>query len=1175
MVNSQGLTKEIILGYAINGYPLVPHAHSPGYIYNNEFGPLRVIVEENVSLWTKWVDCIVVGEGDYEEPKAEDIITGPTVFTVSGDGVPGGAIEFTLEQLQALGETTGEYTYTSGGQQITDQATGVLLAHILESLGITNPDWEITVTTTDNFDLGTVTLQEVIDQEYLVAYLVNGQPFEDTKEGYDSSTIRIYRHFNDGSNWRNRLTLVNGVIVTSTDVFSVSGDGVPGGSVGYSLNQLKALGETTGEYTYTSGGEQITDEATGVLLAHILESLGITNPDWEITVTTTDNFDLGTVTLQEVIDQEYLVAYLVNGQPFEDTKEGYDSSTIRIYRHFNDGSNWRNRLTLVNGVIVTSTEPPAVFTISGDGVPGGSVSFTLDDLKALGETTGEYSYTSGGQLVTDQVKGVLLADILESLGITNPAWEIKLVTADGFEHKTYTVTLHAVKENNYLVAYEINGVPIDPEEDVLDLYRHHDDGSGWLNRARDVCGVEVASTDLVLPWIYYRNDDGSGLPLYAVVRCITPDQKGGLWVGTNGAGAAYRDAAGNWTIYNTSNSPLPHNAVHGIAVDDTDGVWFVGGSKEDGMGAVYLKDGQWTIYTSENSPLPADYALDVAVDELGGIWFGTYEGLAYMGRNGNWRIWNTSNGFPAQSVTRIAFDKQRGGIWVGFHPEAIGEQGGYAYIDASGQVTPFTAAAGEPGTWIRSFSFDNEGGLWVSRFDTVDYIAPDGSKTVYSGKELVPFLGDNDGILFVEADREGYVWIALYPGGLLRLDPSGQLRTVTSWLTPQFSVVWYMYTSPSGAFYTGGNGGIAILPAPGPAGSNADLKSLTCSSGRLFPAFDPAITDYWVIIDDESAGVPEIGATVADTGRAVREIINAGSFDENAQVTVTAEDGTQKTYTIGFMREIQLPDPGTADDPAPVDVEVGEITDLYLNIAPGDADKYEINITVPAGAETPTLMVNTVAVEGGRQAVLPAMIIESYLFIEGSWQPVQVVIAAGTTVTGPADWDGVLQLPAVKEEPSVSVDGTVSVVLEMGLLHGELFFDKAARLQIPGQAGKSVGYVKNGAFTEITLILEEDSQAYADAQLPPGGDGKLDLSSDLVVWTKHFTEFVIYAPAQEPGEEPSEEPGEEPGEDEPPKEPLPRTWGGGMPPVMLFAAVLTLICSGLFISLNRRRETGM
>lgn len=101
------------------------------------------------------------------------------------------------------------------------------------------------------------------------------------------------------------------------------------------------------------------------------------------------------------------------------------------------------------------------------------------------------------------------------------------------------------------------------------------------------------------------------------------------------------------------------------------------------------------------------------------------------------------------------------------------------------------------------------------------------------------------------------------------------------------------------------------------------------------PAFDPAITNYWVIIDDESAGVPEIGATVADTGRAVREIRNATSFAEKAQVTVTAEDGTQKTYTIGFVREIPLPAPGTADDPAQVDVEVGEITDLYLDIAPG------------------------------------------------------------------------------------------------------------------------------------------------------------------------------------------------------------------------------------------------
>jgi hypothetical protein len=105
VLNSQGETKEIILGYAVNGYPLVPNASSDGYVNNNEYGPLRLIVEENISMWTKWVDCIVVGTGNYEEPKAEDIIDDdePVVFTVSGDGV--GQKSYTLSQLQALGET--------------------------------------------------------------------------------------------------------------------------------------------------------------------------------------------------------------------------------------------------------------------------------------------------------------------------------------------------------------------------------------------------------------------------------------------------------------------------------------------------------------------------------------------------------------------------------------------------------------------------------------------------------------------------------------------------------------------------------------------------------------------------------------------------------------------------------------------------------------------------------------------------------------------------------------------------------------------------------------------------------------------------------------------------------------------------------------------------------------
>lgn len=71
--NSKGENKKIILGYAVDGYPLVPNEASEGYVFNNANGPLRLLIEENKSMWVKWVDCIVVGTGDYEKPLAEDL----------------------------------------------------------------------------------------------------------------------------------------------------------------------------------------------------------------------------------------------------------------------------------------------------------------------------------------------------------------------------------------------------------------------------------------------------------------------------------------------------------------------------------------------------------------------------------------------------------------------------------------------------------------------------------------------------------------------------------------------------------------------------------------------------------------------------------------------------------------------------------------------------------------------------------------------------------------------------------------------------------------------------------------------------------------------------------------------------------------------------------------------
>lgn len=73
VLNSQGQSKDIILAYAVDGYPMVATEGSTGYVNNNAHGPLRLIIEESKSMWVKWTDCIVVGTGEYEAPDIKDV----------------------------------------------------------------------------------------------------------------------------------------------------------------------------------------------------------------------------------------------------------------------------------------------------------------------------------------------------------------------------------------------------------------------------------------------------------------------------------------------------------------------------------------------------------------------------------------------------------------------------------------------------------------------------------------------------------------------------------------------------------------------------------------------------------------------------------------------------------------------------------------------------------------------------------------------------------------------------------------------------------------------------------------------------------------------------------------------------------------------------------------------
>jgi LPXTG-motif cell wall-anchored protein len=116
-----------------------------------------------------------------------------------------------------------------------------------------------------------------------------------------------------------------------------------------------------------------------------------------------------------------------------------------------------------------------------------------------------------------------------------------------------------------------------------------------------------------------------------------------------------------------------------------------------------------------------------------------------------------------------------------------------------------------------------------------------------------------------------------------------------------------------------------------------------------------------------------------------------------------------------------------------------------------------------------------------------------------------VVFPAGTTITGPAGWDGTIELPRVSTA-TLEISGyttAIDSVVEIGLSGNSLTFDQPVRLTFPGKAGKRIGFMVGGVFTEITTVCSDS--------LPAGAtECKGTSGADAFVLTKHFTKFIAY-----------------------------------------------------------------
>ncbi len=112
--------------------------------------------------------------------------------------------------------------------------------------------------------------------------------------------------------------------------------------------------------------------------------------------------------------------------------------------------------------------------------------------------------------------------------------------------------------------------------------------------------------------------------------------------------------------------------------------------------------------------------------------------------------------------------------------------------------------------------------------------------------------------------------------------------------------VQYTVKSKSGktAIYT------VTLQVEQPKSSDATLKSLTVGGKAV--TLQAGVYNYTVDAESGSA-VPQVSATQNDS-KATIKITQAGSLTDKATVVVTAEDGTQQTYTITFNIKVPSSD---------------------------------------------------------------------------------------------------------------------------------------------------------------------------------------------------------------------------------------------------------------------------
>ena len=347
------------------------------------------------------------------------------------------------------------------------------------------------------------------------------------------------------------------------------------------------------------------------------------------------------------------------------------------------------------------------------------------------------------------------SDFLTAPGPDNPAYVMNLAISPDTTLGIQTATFEAQfsREMDQTIAPDIifqsvrndtwsiftpENSGFDVENPSVSAIAFTPNGTAWIGTWFD--GVaRYDGTD----WTIY-NSTNSQLPSNAVLD-IGIASDGSAWFATAG-GLAHFDGL-NWTLYTTANSGLPDDEVHAIAIASNGSIWAATGSG----GAAHFSGSSWTIYDSENSELP-DSLNEVTVASDGKVWFANSSSRVISFDGANWKTYDVKNSSNLLGSIGVIAQARDGKLWFGGSDalEAVVSYDGSnwkSYHTCSDVYDIVPAADGS--IWIGCFGgisqFDGDN--WVYQYDAEISsgpvqsiaIAPDGSIWSSSAKGAAVF----------------------------------------------------------------------------------------------------------------------------------------------------------------------------------------------------------------------------------------------------------------------------------------------------------------------------------------------------------------------------------------------------------------------------------------------------